>query len=85
LLCRALKRWFALIDRAFPSNMEMVRGAAGDKVILLTENQSAYVPLGSIHRLENPGRLPMVLIEVQTGSYFGEDDIIRYEDVYART
>ena len=60
-------------------------GAAGDKVILLTENQSAYVPLGSIHRLENPGRLPMVLIEVQTGSYFGEDDIIRYEDVYART
>ena len=85
MLCHALKWWFALIGRAFPPNMERVRGAAGDKVILLTENQSAYVPLGSIHRLENPGRLPMVLIEVQTGSYFGEDDIIRYEDVYART
>jgi len=55
------------------------------EVVLLTENQSVYVPLGAIHRLENPGKLPMVLIEVQTGSYLGEDDIIRYEDVYART
>lgn len=54
------------------------------KVELLTENQSVYVPLGSIHRLENPGKLPMVLVEVQTGSYLGEDDIIRYEDLYAR-
>jgi mannose-6-phosphate isomerase-like protein (cupin superfamily) len=51
---------------------------------LLAENQSVYVPLGSVHRLENPGKVPMVLIEVQTGSYLGEDDIIRYEDVYAR-
>ncbi|MEM6408815.1 MAG: mannose-1-phosphate guanylyltransferase/mannose-6-phosphate isomerase, partial [Pseudomonadota bacterium] len=47
-------------------------------------NQSVYVPLGAHHRLENPGKLPMVLIEVQTGSYLGEDDIIRYEDLYAR-
>jgi mannose-1-phosphate guanylyltransferase/mannose-6-phosphate isomerase len=53
-------------------------------VKLLTENESVYIPLGSTHRLENPGKLPMVLIEVQTGSYLGEDDIIRYEDVYAR-
>ena len=51
---------------------------------LLTENQSIYIPLGSVHRLENPGKVSMVLIEVQTGSYLGEDDIIRYEDVYAR-
>jgi mannose-1-phosphate guanylyltransferase / mannose-6-phosphate isomerase len=54
------------------------------EVRLLTENQSTYVPLGALHRLENPGKLPMVLIEVQTGAYLGEDDIIRYEDVYAR-
>ena len=55
-----------------------------DTVKLISENQSVYIPLGSVHRMENPGKLPMVLIEVQTGSYFGEDDIIRYEDVYAR-
>ncbi|MCZ0963675.1 mannose-1-phosphate guanylyltransferase/mannose-6-phosphate isomerase [Paracoccus benzoatiresistens] len=57
----------------------------GDQVTLITENQSIYVPLGAIHRMENPGKVPMVLIEVQTGSYLGEDDIIRYEDVYARS
>lgn len=56
----------------------------GDKKQLVTENQSVYIPVGSIHRLENPGKVPMVLIEVQTGSYLGEDDIKRYEDVYAR-
>jgi mannose-1-phosphate guanylyltransferase/mannose-6-phosphate isomerase len=55
-----------------------------DKVQLVTENQSVYIPLGAVHRMENPGKVPMVLIEVQTGSYLGEDDIIRYEDVYAR-
>jgi mannose-1-phosphate guanylyltransferase/mannose-6-phosphate isomerase len=55
-----------------------------DRVQLVTENQSVYIPLGALHRMENPGKLPMVLIEVQTGSYLGEDDIIRYEDVYAR-
>jgi len=55
-----------------------------DKVQLISENQSVYVPLGAVHRIENPGRVPMVLIEVQTGSYLGEDDIIRYADVYAR-
>lgn len=56
-----------------------------EKVTLLSENQSVYIPLGSVHRMENPGKIPMVLIEVQTGSYLGEDDILRYEDVYART
>jgi mannose-1-phosphate guanylyltransferase / mannose-6-phosphate isomerase len=55
-----------------------------DKVQMLTENQSVYIPLGAKHRMENPGKIPMVLIEVQTGAYLGEDDIIRYEDVYAR-
>ncbi|WP_404947943.1 mannose-1-phosphate guanylyltransferase/mannose-6-phosphate isomerase [Roseovarius sp. TE539] len=55
-----------------------------DEVRLISENQSVYIPLGAVHRMENPGKVPMVLIEVQTGSYLGEDDIIRYEDVYAR-
>lgn len=57
-----------------------------DKEIrLVSENQSVYIPLGAIHRMENPGKVDLVLIEVQTGSYLGEDDIVRYEDVYART
>lgn len=56
-----------------------------DKTSLVTEGQSVYVPLGAIHRMENPGKVPMVLIEVQTGSYLGEDDIIRYEDIYSRS
>jgi mannose-1-phosphate guanylyltransferase / mannose-6-phosphate isomerase len=56
----------------------------GDKVILLTENQSTYIPLGVTHRLRNPGRLPLELIEVQSGSYLGEDDIVRFEDKYGR-
>jgi len=55
-----------------------------DTVKLVSENESVYVPLGAVHRMENPGKVPMVLIEVQTGSYLGEDDIVRYEDVYAR-
>tara|TARA_A100001015_G_scaffold290246_1_gene363025 strand:+ start:2638 stop:4065 length:1428 start_codon:yes stop_codon:yes gene_type:complete len=53
-------------------------------VTLLTEGQSVYIPLRAVHRLENPGKVPMVLIEVQTGVYLGEDDIIRYEDIYER-
>ena len=55
-----------------------------DDIQMITENQSVYIPIGAIHRLENPGKLTLTLIEVQTGSYFGEDDIIRYDDVYAR-
>jgi mannose-1-phosphate guanylyltransferase/mannose-6-phosphate isomerase len=66
----------------------VVRGTArvtiGDEVRLVSENESVYVPLGQRHRLENPGKLEMVLIEVQTGSYLGEDDIIRHDDAYAR-
>jgi mannose-1-phosphate guanylyltransferase/mannose-6-phosphate isomerase len=60
------------------------RVTVDDSVTLVTENQSVYIPLGAKHRLENPGKVPMVLIEVQTGTYLGEDDITRYEDVYAR-
>ena len=56
----------------------------GDVVKLVSDNESVYIPLGEKHRMENPGKVPMVLIEVQTGSYLGEDDIVRYEDVYAR-
>ena len=55
-----------------------------DKVFLLSENQSTYIPLGSVHRLRNPGKLPLELIEVQSGSYLGEDDIVRFDDVYGR-
>jgi mannose-1-phosphate guanylyltransferase / mannose-6-phosphate isomerase len=49
---------------------------------LVTEHISAYLPLGCVHRMESPSKVPMVLIDVQTGSYVGEDDIIRYEDIY---
>jgi len=56
----------------------------GDTVSLLTENQSTYIPLGVTHRLENPGKLMLELIEVQSGAYLGEDDIVRFEDTYGR-
>ena len=66
----------------------VVKGTAkvtcGDNILLLTENQSTYIPLGEVHRLENPGRIPLEMIEVQSGSYLGEDDIIRLEDNYGR-
>lgn len=55
-----------------------------ERVFLLGENQSTYIPLGSVHRLRNPGKVPLELIEVQSGSYLGEDDIVRIEDVYGR-
>ncbi|MEN3112783.1 mannose-1-phosphate guanylyltransferase/mannose-6-phosphate isomerase [Uliginosibacterium paludis] len=57
----------------------------GDKVLLLSENQSTYIPLGTTHRLANPGKVPLEIIEVQSGSYLGEDDIVRFEDTYGRT
>ena len=57
----------------------------GNEVILLSENQSTYIPLGVTHRLRNPGKLPLELIEVQSGSYLGEDDIVRFEDTYGRS
>ena len=56
----------------------------GDKVLTLTENQSTYIPLGEMHRLANPGSIPLEIIEVQSGSYLGEDDIVRFEDTYGR-
>ena len=56
----------------------------GDQVILLSENQSTYIPLGQTHRLANPGKVPLEIIEVQSGSYLGEDDIVRFEDTYGR-
>ena len=56
----------------------------GDEVTLVQENESVYIPLGTVHRLANPGRIPLELIEVQVGSYTGEDDIVRLEDVYRR-
>ena len=56
----------------------------GDKVLTLTENQSTYIPLGEVHRLANPGTIPLEIIEVQSGSYLGEDDIVRFEDTYGR-
>jgi mannose-1-phosphate guanylyltransferase/mannose-6-phosphate isomerase len=66
----------------------VVRGTAevtnGDHVILLTENQSTYIPLGTVHRLANPGKVPLEIIEVQSGSYLGEDDIVRFDDTYGR-
>ncbi|QIY41083.1 cupin domain-containing protein [Burkholderia cenocepacia] len=66
----------------------VVRGTArvfnGDQVILLSENQSTYIPLGVTHRLQNPGKIPLELIEVQSGSYLGEDDIVRLDDNYGR-
>ncbi|MCG9040712.1 mannose-1-phosphate guanylyltransferase/mannose-6-phosphate isomerase [Laribacter hongkongensis] len=67
----------------------VVRGTAeitcGDKKLLLTENQSTYIPLGEVHRLANPGAISLEIIEVQSGSYLGEDDIVRFEDCYGRT
>jgi mannose-6-phosphate isomerase-like protein (cupin superfamily) len=56
----------------------------GENQIVLHENQSTYIPIGSRHRLANPGKIPLHLIEVQVGSYLGEDDIVRLEDVYGR-
>jgi mannose-1-phosphate guanylyltransferase/mannose-6-phosphate isomerase len=67
----------------------VVKGTAeitnGDKVMTLTENQSTYIPLGEVHRLANPGTIPLEIIEVQSGSYLGEDDIVRLEDTYGRS
>lgn len=66
----------------------VVKGTAqvtnGDKTFLLGENESTYIPLGHVHRLANPGKVPLEIIEVQSGSYLGEDDIVRFEDTYGR-
>lgn len=66
----------------------VVKGTAevtkGDETFLLSENESTYIPLGHVHRLANPGMVPLEIIEVQSGSYLGEDDIVRFEDTYGR-
>lgn len=66
----------------------VVRGTAevtcGEDVFLLSENQSTYIPVGEIHRLKNPGKIPLEMIEVQSGTYLGEDDIVRLDDTYGR-
>jgi mannose-1-phosphate guanylyltransferase/mannose-6-phosphate isomerase len=66
----------------------VVKGTAevtiGDKVSLLQENQSTYIPAGTTHRLANPGKVPLELVEVQCGPYLGEDDIVRFNDEYGR-
>ncbi len=66
----------------------VVKGTAevtvGERKILLTENQSTYIPLGEVHRLANPGKVPLEIVEVQSGSYLGEDDIVRFDDTYGR-
>ena len=66
----------------------VVKGTAevtlNDSVVLVHENEAIYLPIGSMHRLTNPGKIPLELIEVQVGSYTGEDDIIRVEDIYGR-
>jgi mannose-1-phosphate guanylyltransferase/mannose-6-phosphate isomerase len=66
----------------------VVRGTArvtrGEEVFLVSENQSTYIPVGVRHRLENPGKLPLEMIEVQSGSYLHEDDIVRFSDHYGR-
>ena len=68
--------------------MILVAGTAeitrGDEVFLLEENQSTYIPLGVKHRIYNPGKIPLHIIEVQSGTYLGEDDIVRFEDRYGR-
>jgi mannose-1-phosphate guanylyltransferase/mannose-6-phosphate isomerase len=67
----------------------VVQGTArvtrGDDVYLVSENESTFIPIGTRHRLENPGAIPLEMIEVQSGSYLGEDDIVRFEDQYGRS
>jgi mannose-1-phosphate guanylyltransferase/mannose-6-phosphate isomerase len=60
------------------------RVTCGDKTFLLSENESTYVPIGAAHRIENPGKVPLHIVEVRSGTYLGEDDIVRYEDAYGR-
>lgn len=57
----------------------------GEETFLVSENESTFIPLGTLHRLENPGKVPLEIIEVQSGTYLGEDDIVRYEDTYGRS
>ncbi len=60
------------------------RVTQSEETFLLSENQSTYIPIGVTHRLDNPGKTPLEIIEVQSGSYLGEDDIVRFQDTYGR-
>jgi mannose-1-phosphate guanylyltransferase/mannose-6-phosphate isomerase len=60
------------------------RVTCNERVFLLAENESTYIPVGATHRIENPGKVPLHIVEVQSGSYLGEDDIVRFEDNYGR-
>jgi mannose-1-phosphate guanylyltransferase/mannose-6-phosphate isomerase len=62
----------------------MATALSGDEQFLLSENESTFIPLGVRHRLENPGKVPLEIIEVQSGAYLGEDDIVRFDDTYGR-
>ena len=62
----------------------LIHGEVNDKKIILSENQSTYIPLGSKHRLSNEGNEKLIIIEVQSGKYLGEDDIVRFSDIYGR-
>jgi len=67
-----------------PGQVSTAKVRIGDQEQFLAENQSVYIPIGEVHSLENPGKVNLELIEVQSGSYLGEDDIVRYEDRYGR-
>lgn len=67
-----------------PAHCGTAKVTRGEDVYLVSENESTFIPLGMKHRLENPGAIPLEMIEVQSGSYLGEDDIVRYEDRYQR-
>ena len=84
-----MTRWTSSGGAPRRSATTRVRGTArvtrGEETFLLTENESTYIPTGTRHRLENPGKLPLEIIEVQSGAYLGEDDIVRFDDTYGRT
>ena len=73
-------------EQAIPQRLARATASANSTIRdHVTENQSTYLPLGATHRLDNPGKIPLELIEVQSGSYLGEDDIVRFDDVYGRS
>jgi mannose-1-phosphate guanylyltransferase len=79
LTCKNYHRaehWIVVLGSAKVTN--------GDETFLLSENESTYIPVGVVHALENPGRVELELVEVQSGSYLGEDDIVRFDDQYGR-
>lgn len=89
IIVNPLQRLSLQMHRHRAEHWVVVRGTAevvnGDETLLLAEDQSTYIPIGVKHRLSNPGKYPLELIEVQSGSYLGEDDIVRFEDVYGRS